>query len=371
MALSEQQDNANPDKDAQPKSTALAVHKDSAPSGRLAEVIARNRKRLRLIGTGVSLALLALSVVVLGHTLTTLSWHDLREAFEATGADQIALAVLFTAISYIALTGYDALALRQLHLRVRYRITALASFTSYAISFTLGFPLITAGTVRYWIYSQAGVSAGRVASLTVIAGVTFWLGMAFVVGAALVIAPSGIAEINHLKSFVNVLIGIGVLVFIGGYLFWVSRGHRRTRIQGLTLELPGLGLTLGQLFLGVIDLCAAASVLYVLLPRGTEMDFISFAATYVFACLLGIASNAPGGIGAFELTMLKSVPAPSAASLFASLLLFRAIYYIVPFVLALALIGAHESMRRWNSLREAMTHSNEDDGGDSSSQSPG
>jgi uncharacterized membrane protein YbhN (UPF0104 family) len=37
-----------------------------------------------------------------------------------------------------------------------------------------------------------------------------------------------------------------------------------------------------------------------------------------------------------ELTMLQSIPARSTASLIASLLLFRAVYYLVPFVLALA-----------------------------------
>ncbi len=79
---------------------------------------------------------------------------------------------LLAAVSFTALTGYDALALRQLRVRVPYKTTALASFTSYAISFTLGFPLITAGTVRYWIYSQVGLAASKVASLTLVAGVT-------------------------------------------------------------------------------------------------------------------------------------------------------------------------------------------------------
>jgi hypothetical protein len=38
----------------------------------------------------------------------------------------------------------------------------------------------------------------------------------------------------------------------------------------------------------------------------------------------------------------------------ASLLMFRAIYYLIPFVLAMALLGAHEIMRRWASLRADM-----------------
>jgi hypothetical protein len=99
----------------------------------------------------------------------------------------------------------------------------------------------------------------------------------------------------------------------------------------------------------------AAGALFVILPAGHGLDFITFCATYVLACLLGIASHMPGGIGAFEATMLNAVPAPSAEALFASLLLFRVIYYVAPFVLALALLGANEGIRRWNSLRAAMS----------------
>ncbi len=77
----------------------------------------------------------------------------------------------------------------------------------------------------------------------------------------------------------------------------------------------------------------------------------------MFGCTLGVASNAPGGIGVFEATMLKVVPGVAQEPLLASLLLFRAIYYVAPFVLALALLGAHECFRRWKSLREAMRRS--------------
>ena len=356
MARSEEQHNHR-DEASAPAETG---HDHPASTDAYREKLARRHRMLRMAGAFLSIGLIALSAVVLFNTVRSVSWHDLRAAFEATSWDQIALACMFTGISYIALTGYDALAVRQLALHVPDRTTALGSFTSYAISFTLGFPLITGGTVRYWIYAQKGVSAAKVASLTVIAGVTFWLGMGIVVAVSLIIDPSGIAEINHLKVWVNTLIGFGVAGVILAYLVWVSRGHRRTRIQGLALELPGFWLTVGQMCLGVFDLCAAAAVLYVLLPRGHGADFVSFAATYVFGCLLGIASNAPGGIGAFEMTMLKSVVVPSQEGLLASLLLFRAVYYLVPFILALALLGAHESMRRWTSLREAMKRSTDE-----------
>jgi len=309
------------------------------------------------VGIGFSVLIAILSFYVLVRTLSNVDLNALRSAIAATSAEQIVAAGFLTALSFTALTGYDGLALRQLRLHVPYKITALASFTSYAISFTLGFPLITAGTVRYWIYSQAGLTASKVATLTVMAGVTFWLGMGLVVGTALVLRADTISTLNHLDPMINRLIGAAILAAFLGYLTWVSKGHRRTRFHGFRLELPGLPVTLGQMVLGVIDLCSAAGVLYVLLPNDRLLDFSTFTAAYVFACVLGIASNAPGGIGVFEAAILKVVPSTSESELLASLLLFRVIYYFIPFILALAMIGAHEAFRRWQSLREAMIKS--------------
>jgi uncharacterized membrane protein YbhN (UPF0104 family) len=184
--------------------------------------------------------------------------------------------------------------------------------------------------------------------------------MVLVVGLGLTFRGDELAHINHFKTEFNMWIGLGILTAFAAYLVWVSLARRRVRIQGFRLELPGFRLTLGQTILGVIDLCAAAGTLYVLLPSHHGLDFFTFAPTYVFACMLGIASHAPGGIGVFEVVMLGAVPTGSQEALIASLLLFRVIYYLVPFILALAFLGAHESFRRWRTLREAMRRSAEE-----------
>lgn len=319
----------------------------------------RRRSIATYIGAGFSLAIAALAIFVLIRTLSHINLVQLRNAIAATSNEQILVAAGLTCLSFLMLTGYDAVALLQLRLRVPYTTTALASFTSYAICFTLGFPLITAGTIRYWIYSQAGLSGAKIASLTVIAGVTYWLGMAVVIGVGLLLRGGTISTVDHFEPHINVLIGLGVICCLLAYLAWVSVGHRKARIQGFRLELPGFKLTLGQIILGVVDLCSAAGVLYALLPTPKAFDFLTFATIYVFACALGIASHAPGGIGVFEATMLKTVPVPAQEDLLASLLLLRIIYYLIPFVLALALLGAREGFRHWQNLREVMRRGEE------------
>jgi uncharacterized membrane protein YbhN (UPF0104 family) len=52
--------------------------------------------------------------------------------------------------------------------------------------------------------------------------------------------------------------------------------------------------------------------------------------------------------------MLQSISGSSQGAVLASLLQFRVLYYFIPFLLALALLGAHEIFCRWTSLRAEM-----------------
>ncbi len=322
--------------------------------------IAARRPLLHRVGLALSLTIILFSALIFVRVLIRINLGQFQAGFAATGGDQIAMAFGFSSLSYLALTGYDALALRHLRVRVPYRLTALASFTSYAVSFTLGFPLVTAGAVRYWIYGPAGLSPGKVASLTVVAGITFWLGMGFILSVGFVFDATAISGINHFHTLANQAIGVAIFAALAAYLVLVGRFRRARRRLAFNFVPPGPLLTLGQMMLGGIDVCSAAATLYVLLPKGHGLGFLAFSALYSFAAMLGIASHAPGGLGVFEATMIDGVGG-ATEPLLASLLLFRAIYDVAPFILAMALLGAYEAGRRWRSLREAIAASSLDD----------
>jgi glycosyltransferase 2 family protein len=319
---------------------------------------ARHARRMRLLkigGTLASAALFGLSLGVLYLVIHELDAAEVNAAFSRAQGRQIGLALMFTALSYLMLTGYDWVALREVtEIKVRYRIAALASFTSYAVSFTLGFPLLTAATVRYWIYSSVGLGASAIASLTLIAGITFWLGMGVVLGVVMIAAPVASATFTRLPLPMNMLIGLAVCAGVGAYLFAVKHGNRRLAVQGWQLRLPGISVTLKQMALGAADVCAGAAVLYVLLPAEAPVPFATMLAAYVFACLLGIASHAPGGIGVFEATMLLALPGVPKEALLGALLVYRLCYYLLPFVLALVLLGTREIMIRAGMLRRQL-----------------
>jgi uncharacterized membrane protein YbhN (UPF0104 family) len=72
--------------------------------------------------------------------------------------------VLITALAYAVLPGYDAAALRYVGSRLPLPRVAFGSFIAYAFSQTLGFPLLTGGSVRYRL--RAGILALYVSART-------------------------------------------------------------------------------------------------------------------------------------------------------------------------------------------------------------
>jgi hypothetical protein len=82
--------------------------------------------------------------------------------------------------------------------------------------------------------------------------------------------------------------------------------------------------------------------MYMLLPVEPNLGFVTLAVIFVAATLLGFASHAPGGIGVFDAAMLVALWQFDKPKLLAGLLLFRLLYYVVPFVLSLLILGGRE-----------------------------
>jgi glycosyltransferase 2 family protein len=328
-------------------------YKDYTQSNDTILIRSKHQTAWRVFGAIISVTLFAFACYTLYGIIRNLNMGELRASLAALTQNQIIIAVSLTCFSYLMLTFYDALALKHIGAKsIGYGTTALASFTSYAISFTLGFPLLTAGAVRLWIYGNKGLSAPKIASLTVIAGLTFWLGMGIILGVSLMMRSHELANLNHLTPFMNSVIGTSIISLTIAYLIFALR-PRRMNVQGWKLVLPGVKVTLGQIILGVADVCASGGVLYVLLPENSGIAFSIFIAAYVFGHILGLASHAPGGAGVFETTMLLALHQISSSTLFGAIILYRVFYYLVPFIFALVLLGIYEIKKRLKAFLSA------------------
>jgi len=295
------------------------------------------------IGLALSLVIIAIAAVVLYRVLRGISFPDVVDAIKSTEWFDFLLAAFFVAAGYFTLTFYDLFALRTIGARhVPYRIAALAGFTSYSVGHNIGASVFTGGAVRYRIYSAWGLTAIDVAKICFIAGLTFWLGNVAVLGLGIAYAPHAATAIDQLPPWFNRAIAFAALALLVGYVAWVWIKPRVIGRSDWVVTLPGGPLTLLQIAIGIIDLSCCAAAMYVLLPDDPHIAFIKLAVIFVSATLLGFASASPGGLGVFDAAMLVALIEFEREELLAGLLLFRLLYYVVPFALSLVILGVRE-----------------------------
>lgn len=302
------------------------------------------------IGFALSLAIIVAAVVVLYRMLNDLDPRELMQALKTFDKRSIALAAAAVAAGYVTLTLYDLFALHTIgKSHVPYRIAALGGFTSYAVGHNVGASVFTGGAVRYRIYSHYGLSAIDVAKLCFIAGLTFWLGNVTVLGLGVLYSPKSAAAIDHLPLWFNRSAAVGLLLALTAYVAWVWRAPRNVGHANWEVTLPRGPMTLLQIMIGIIDLACCALAMYMLVPLSPHMGFIQLGVIFVSATLLGFASHSPGGLGVFDAAMVGALLHQyDKEELVAGLLLFRLLYYITPFTIALAMLGVREF---WLSVR--------------------
>lgn len=294
-------------------------------------------------GVLLSVGIIAVAAVVLFRMLRGIDLAEVLAALKATEPRDILVAGLFVAAGYFTLTLYDLFALRTIGRKdMSYRIAALAGFTSYSIGHNVGASAFTGGAVRYRIYSRYGLSAIDVAKVCFVAGFTFWLGNATVLGLGITFAPQAASAIDQLPPWLNRVGALATLAVLTTYVLWVWRTPRMVGRANWEVVLPNGRLTLVQIAIGIVDLGFCAAAMYTLVPDEPYIGFVTVAVIFVSATLLGFASHSPGGLGVFDAAMLVALWQYDKEDLLAGLLLFRLLYYLVPFALALAILGAHE-----------------------------
>jgi hypothetical protein len=295
------------------------------------------------IGVALSLTIIAVAAVVLYRILLTIDASEVKEALLTADLRNVALAALFVAGGYFTLTFYDLFALRTIGRNdVPYWAAALAAFTSYSVGHNVGASVFTGGAVRYRIYSAWGLTAVEVAKICFVAGLTFWLGNATVLGLGIAYAPLAATAIDQLPAWLNRGGAILILVVLAVYVGWVWRRPRIVGRENWCVNLPGGPLTLLQIGIGIVDLGFCALAMYMLVPAEPNIGFVTLAVIFVSATLLGFASHAPGGIGVFDAAMLVALWQFDKEDVLAGVLLFRLLYYIIPFALSLLILGGRE-----------------------------
>ena len=258
------------------------------------------------IGLAVTLLLFGIALVACRHLLSELDIYALHDSVLNTPWPSLAGALLATVLGFTILLGYEWSASRYANVKLAPSTLALGGFTAFAIGNAIGLSLLSGGSVRYRLYARKGVGAAEVARMTLFSSLA--LGCALpplaavatlsdlgAASTALGVAPALLGSIATVVLLLTVALAVGIYrrrlpeqPFTDSLL--VRAGRR-------TLRVPGTRLTLLQFVITALDVTAAATVLYLLLPEAPP--FGAFVLVYLLALAAGVLSHVPGGVGVF------------------------------------------------------------------------
>ena len=306
------------------------------------------------IAAGVVLLLLLLGFSALDRLTREVSLAEVRLAFHSLSPARIGLAIACTAASYLVLTLYDASALRIIGRPLPWKTAALASFTGYTLSHNLGLSAVTGGSARYRVYSSAGLDGPDVARVVAIAAATFWAGVSTVAGFALLLHQRPF-DIEGLAMSVSAAhaVGAATLLAVAAVIVLCAVGPAHLSFFGWTLPLPSARQALAQVAIGSLDIAAAGTALFVLVPGADPALLPNFVLAYSLGLVAGLISHVPGGLGIFEAVVVAVLPG-SKAEILAALVAYRVIYYLIPLSIGVLLLAWREGGERMGGAARAV-----------------
>lgn len=306
-----------------------------------------NKRIVRALPAVLGLLLFAAALWVLFGELHKYPPEAILGSLAQIPRANVALAVLFAAANYLVLIQFDALAFRSIGEHLPYRRVMLAAFVGYVLSNNAGFNTISGSSVRYRFYSAWGVPGWEILRVVIFYSLTFYVGLFWLGGVIFLFQPMDIPGALDLpfatvRPLGAILLTLGVV-----YLALCMAAKRSIHLWRFEVVLPSLRLAVFQIVLAALDWMLVCAVLFVLLPSAGRPLYPALLGVFMLAQIAGLISQVPGGLGIFETVVVfllhDALPTPQ---IMGSLLAYRAIYYLLPLVVALALMAGHEIAER-------------------------
>ena len=294
----------------------------------------------------VGSAAVVFSIWLLYHELRGVSLDEMKASFVRIPLQSWLLATLSTLVAYGALAGYDRIALNYLNRKVPWLFIAIGSFTTYAISHNVGASVLSGAVVRYRAYGSKGLSATEIGVLVAFCSFTFAFGVVFLTGLVFVVEP------EIIERFVDILpesfsrgTGYLLLALIGLSVAASFLKLPPLSIRGFQLRYPSPAIVARQLVIGPIEIIGAAGIVYFALPEAGNPGYLVILGIFLISFSVALLSHAPGGLGVLELVFVHALSEMDPADVIAALVVFRLLYLIVPFVIAIVVIFVFEHSR--------------------------
>ncbi len=294
--------------------------------------------RITWVRRTLPLLFVALVLVAAWRELADINLHATRSALQgAPFATLVALQALGL-LAVFAMCLYDGLLARALDLRLEIGKLLRYSWVANTFNNLIGLSGLAGSGIRFVLLAREGIDTQRSIAYSGILMVTVPVGLS-VLSWPILLGGVPSSESLPFPSWLGYAALAIFALYLPVYVFLL----RSTRLQRrLFADIQLNSVRLAQLTLvSTLDWVLAATVAWSALRTvGVDVPALDFVTAFALAAALGIFSLVPGGLGVFDaslLWLLASRTDVSGDAMLAGLLLYRAVYYVVPWLIGVYL----------------------------------
>lgn len=278
-----------------------------------------------------------LALIVLFTLLARrIDWSEVVQTLGDFKVRTLVIAGALTLCSFLVYASFDLIGRTYIRQNLVWKQILPVGIISYAFNLNLS-AWVGGIAMRYRLYSRLGVSTGNIAKILGLSLATNWFGYMAIAG---VVFSSGLVTMPPgWKVSTTALQGIGALLVLAslGYLVACQFSKKRAwTVRGMEINLPSVRMACLQLLLGALNWSLMAAVIFTLLPA--KLDYPLVLGVLLISAIAGVLTHIPAGLGVLEAVFIALLQhEASRGSLLAGLIAYRAVYFILPLLIALVM----------------------------------
>jgi glycosyltransferase 2 family protein len=294
-------------------------------------------------------------IVLLVRYGRNVDWDDVLESLRNTPRPALLLAIALAACSHLLYSCFDLIGRRYTGHNLPTLTVMAVNFVSYAFNLCIG-SLVGGVAFRYRLYSRLGLKNGVITRIVSMSMLTNWLGYKLMAGFVFLFHPLALPPSWKMGNHGLQWLGAGLILISLGYIVaCVRSGDRIWTVKGHELYLPPWRMAALQMLVSCLNWSLMAGVIFVLL--GERIPYTDVLTVLLIGAIAGVVAHVPAGLGIFEFVFIALLShVVSEGKLIGALLGYRAIYYIVPLMVAAVLYVVMETHARRIRVRPLMHH---------------
>ncbi|HEY1075278.1 MAG TPA: lysylphosphatidylglycerol synthase domain-containing protein [Fontimonas sp.] len=283
----------------------------------------------------VTLIFVVLIVGLLADKARDMDWQAVGAALRAYEMNTLLVAAGLALAAHVAAASYDIVAKHYVGHRLPAPRVFAINFIAYAFSINFG-GLVGGWGMRMRLYHRFGLAGRQIAQIIGLAFLTNWSGYVLLAALVLCMPLTLPVELPLEQPVWRLSAAMLLFAVLASYLALCAIGHARgwrLRIRQFSLRLPRLRIALLQIALSSASWLLMAATLDRLLPA--QVPFEQVVLVLLLGSIVGAISHVPGSVGVLEASVIWLFAGQAEQlNVLAALLAYRALFYLLPLLLA-------------------------------------